>query len=230
MKPVIVRTALPLLALALCLSGVRPSQAQPNGETDAAHALEEKRAREAPPALRWVRKEPNRHEFSLWGGHAFDSFRALGKTRDATLSLMGGRYNRRLLTYGPHLLEYTAEASLYAYYTYPDSRPGREHRTDSVSGLGLSPLGFQVNFWNRRRVQPFVKSSAGLMFLARPFPDRRGTRTNFTFGVGGGLEITLSPNSSLSLGYTFFHLSNGETGQVNPGVDSGLFYGAVTLY
>lgn len=181
--------------------------------------------------VRWVRTGENLHEYALWGGYSFDSFRMLGKTSNATLSLMGARYNRKLLTAGSALLEYTAEMSFYASYSFPETRSGvRREETATVSGIGLNPLGFQLNFRNNKPVQPFFKSTAGMMFFTRPFPDTRGTRSNFTFGVGGGLEFSLTAQSSFSLGYTFFHLSNGETGQINPGVDSSLFFGAFTFY
>lgn len=181
--------------------------------------------------VRWVKNEQRLHEYALWGGYSFDSLRMLGKTSNATLSLMGGRYNRKLLTTGSALLEYSAEMSFYASYSFPETRSGvHREETATVSGIGLNPLGFQLNFRKRKTVQPFFKSTAGMMFFTRPFPDRRGTRSNFTFGVGGGLEFILTANSSFSLGFTFFHLSNGETGQINPGVDSSLFFGAFTFY
>lgn len=216
-----------VLVLILGLSPSSPAQSpaeQPRDKKSDTIAVETSR-------LMWVRSGNNLHEYALWGGYSFDSFRMLGKTSNATLSLMGARYNRKLLTAGTTLLEYTAEMSFYASYTFPESRSGvRREETASVSGIGLNPLGFQLNFRNNKSVQPFFKSTAGMMFFTRPFPNRKGTRSNFTFGVGGGLEFNLTAHSSFSLGYTFFHLSNGETGQINPGVDSSLFFGAFTFY
>lgn len=180
--------------------------------------------------VRWI--EPyngNQHlnEISLWYGYAFDSFRMWGKTRDATLQQVGIRYNRKLLYLYNQLLEYTFEFDLYSRYNYPAYT---EHpREDTLTGIGVSPLGFQINFMPHRIFQPFFKSSGGIMILNGPFPDERGKKFNFTFGIGGGVEAAISPSSSLSLGYKFYHLSNGQTGQVNPGIDSGFMYGAFTL-
>ncbi|MDZ7774006.1 MAG: acyloxyacyl hydrolase [Balneolaceae bacterium] len=181
--------------------------------------------RERAPGLRWIRGEPHMHEFSIWGGYAYDSHSLIGETDDVTLGVGGGRYNLRLLRWRRHLVEYSAEVSLFTRYRWPDD--GRQRQ---LGGVGISPLGLQLNFISDRALQPYLRSTAGLMFLEAPFPDDRGTRVNFTFGVGGGAELYLSDFSSLSVGYYFFHLSNGETGSVNPGIDSSLFMGTLTLF
>jgi opacity protein-like surface antigen len=79
-------------------------------------------------------------------------------------------------------------------------------------------------------IQPFLKSSTGFMYLDNPFPDDRGIKLNFVFEVGTGVEILLTDFSSLTLGYKYHHMSNGEIGQVNPGVDSNIIYGALTFF
>lgn len=181
--------------------------------------------RASAPALRWIRGEPHMHEFSLWGGYAYDSHSLIGETDDVTLGVGGGRYNLRLLRWRRHLLEYSAEVSVITRYSWPHN--GRQRQ---LGGIGISPLGLQFNFNSHRAFQPYLRSTGGLMFLEAPFPDHRGTRVNFTFGVGGGAEWQFTDFSSLSVGYYFFHLSNGETGSVNPGIDSSLMMGTLTLY
>lgn len=167
------------------------------------------------------------YELSLWGGYAFDSFTLWGKTTDATLGKLGFSLNRKFLKFHNTVIEYTAGLSLYARYTYPEFKIGR--RRTSLSGFGITPIGLQSNFRTSRNIQPFINTSAGLMFLEKPFPDIRGEKINFTFSLGAGIEFVVAPNASLSIGYKYYHLSNGEIGEVNPGIDSNLFYSSLTF-
>lgn len=181
------------------------------------------------PRVHWVRGDaPRANKITLWGGYAFDSFQLWGKTSDVTLGLLGVRYNRSFLRYDNLSLDYTLTLDLFAHYTYPAYTEERE-RT-SLSGVGFSPLGFQVNFLDDLPVHPFLKTSGGFMYLTRPFPDKRGKKLNFTFGAGGGLDFKITQHTSLFIAYRFFHTSNAETGQINPGIDSSFFYGGITFY
>ena len=153
--------------------------------------------------------------------------RLWGKTPDATLNQFGFSYSRLLLPQSRMAFYYQLSMNLYSRYTYPEFKPGR--RLVSLSGLGFSPLGLKLNFASHRQVQPYITSSGGFMLLENPFPDERGTRFNFTFGAGTGIEIFVRPDFSISLGYRYYHLSNGESGQINPGIDSNSMYVAITL-
>ena len=68
------------------------------------------------------------------------------------------------------------------------------------------------------------------MHLTEPFPDNRGTKFNFTLEIGGGIEIKLFNNAFMTLGYKYHHMSNGRLGRINPGVDSNVFYGGITIF
>jgi opacity protein-like surface antigen len=169
-----------------------------------------------------------KNEFSFWVGFAFDSYRLWGKMPDTKIRSAGIRYNRKLAYERNFILEYNLSASLYSKYSYPSSL---EHNTrTSLSGFGISPLGFQVNFAGDKNIQPFLNTSAGLMLLNKRFPDIRGKKMNFTFGAGGGIEIFLSKSVSLSAGIKYHHLSNGDRGEINPGIDSNLYYTTITIF
>lgn len=179
--------------------------------------------------MSWIRTgDDHVNEYSVWAGYAFDSMELWGKTPEATLGILGVRYNRKILNIYNTTLEYTLDINLYAHYTYPEFTI--ERNKNSITGAGFSPLGFQFNFLNNNRLQPFLETSGGFMFLSQPFPDWRGERVNFTFGAGGGLEYMATSFLSLTLGYRYFHLSNGETGLVNPGIDSGFVYFGITFF
>lgn len=169
-----------------------------------------------------------KNEFSFWAGFAFDSYRLWGKMPDAKIRSAGVRYNRKLVYKKNLVLEYNTSASLYSKYSYPSSLDGNS-RT-SLSGFGMSPLGFQINFAGDKDVQPFINTAAGFMLLNKRFPDIRGKKMNFTFGAGGGIEILLSESVSLSAGIKYYHLSNGDRGEINPGIDSNMYYTTITIF
>ena len=179
--------------------------------------------------IEWLSvSEPHVHEVSFWGGYAFDSFKLWGKTPDATLGQLGLGYNRRFLRIGNQLFRYRFTINLFSKITYPEFE--QERNRTSLSGFGLTPLGLRINFLQNRKLQPFFDTAGGLIVFNEPFPDFRGKKFNYTLGLGGGIEVLINSHSSLSLGYKYLHLSNGESGQVNPGVDSGFFFLALTLF
>ena len=172
--------------------------------------------------------EPQVHEWSIWGGYAFDSFRLWGKTPDATIGQLGVAYNRKFLKIGNQLVKYRFSLNLFSKITYPEFEPGRNRA--SLSGFGITPLGLRVNFISDTKLQPFVDFAGGMIVFNGPFPDSRGKKFNYTLGAGGGLEYMIHSGASLSLGYRYFHISNGERGQVNPGIDSSFFFLGLTIF
>lgn len=168
------------------------------------------------------------HELTLWAGFGFDSYALWGKTPDTRTQYIGLGYNRKLWANAQAVLEYKVRIDLYSNYSYPAFN--QNGKRSSLSGLGVAPLGFQLNFLARKPVQPFLNTSAGITFLDNPFPDLRGEKINFTLSAGGGLEFQLSSSVSLSLGVKYHHLSNGDRGQVNPGIDSNIYYTSITIF
>lgn len=178
----------------------------------------------------WIdENEEDIHEMNIIGGYSFASTKGFwGKIPQATLSLYAIRYNRKLLIYNSkHLIEYVTEANLAANYTLSNADG---YQSATYSGFGLTPIGFQFNINRNNVVQPFFKSSAGFILFKKPFPDERGTQFNFTLELGGGVEFMLTPNISLTAGYKYHHMSNGQFGQINPGVDSNIFYSGITIF
>lgn len=180
--------------------------------------------------LSWIDKsKSNIHEMNVIAGYSFGSTKGFwGKIPEATLSIYTIRYNRKLATYNnKHVLEYVTEANLAANYNLADI-PG--YQKESFSGFGITPVGFQLNINRDNIIQPFFKSSAGFMYFKKPFPDDRGVPFNFTLELGGGIELMVLNNVSLTAGYKYHHMSNGQFGEVNPGVDSNIFYTGITIF
>jgi opacity protein-like surface antigen len=180
--------------------------------------------------FQWISSTtPGTHEINIAGGHSFQSTRGFwGKIPNAQLSIIALRYNRKLLLFNNrHVIEYVTELNITAHYTL---NPNKFYQGGSFNGYGITPLGFQFNWGTSNIVQPFFKSSTGFMYFRNPFPDQRGTRFNFTLELGGGIEFVVGQNMSLSLGYKYHHMSNFQFGDINPGVDSNIFYSGITFF
>jgi opacity protein-like surface antigen len=96
-------------------------------------------------------------------------------------------------------------------------------------GEAFSPIGFQWNFWTRRRIQPFIVGHGGYMYSSQTIPVAQSGNFNFTFDFGVGAEFYRTPTKSVRAEYRYHHISNDWTAQQNPGIDSGLFQVAFTF-
>ena len=90
-------------------------------------------------------------------------------------------------------------------------------------GEAVSPIGMQWNFLPRRKIQPFFTGHGGYMYSTQPIPIIMGGSFNFTFDLGAGFEIYRTPHKSIRVEHRYHHISNHNTAQENPGIDSGLF-------
>ncbi|MGI8469117.1 MAG: acyloxyacyl hydrolase [Pyrinomonadaceae bacterium] len=180
--------------------------------------------------------DEGKNEFSIWGGFSPKSstvIRGTGRTPDARFGVVNFRYARRFNNNDTVNLKYTLDVTPVAILNYPDFdyiqisptvfqkiRSKRETRY----GFGLSPLGLQINFRPRKKLQPFIEGTGGLLYFNKNTPNAVGKRFNFTADVGAGLEYQLENGKAVTFGYKYFHISNGNRGQENPGFDNNLFY------
>ena len=185
--------------------------------------------------------EGGKNEFSFWGGFSPDSntfIKATGRTPDARFGIVNFRYARRFNNSDSVNLKYTADFTPFAALNYPDfnyvqtgtsvfravsaTRPTRY-------AFGISPLGLQANFRPRKKTQPFVDATGGFLYFNKRTPNVVGTRFAFTADIGGGIEYQMKGGRSVTFGYKYFHISNGNRGQENPGFDNNLFYVGYTF-
>ena len=183
--------------------------------------------------------ETGKNEFAVWGGFSPDSntfIKAFGRTPDARFGIVAFRYARRFNNGDSVNLKYTADVVPAAFLNYPDievtgtnpviiqtSRPTRY-------AFGVAPLGLQANFRPRKNVQPFIGASGGLLYFNQRTPSFVGTKFAFTADVGAGIEFKLKEKRAVTVGYKYYHISNGDRGIQNPGFDNNLFYIGYTFY
>ena len=172
-------------------------------------------------------------EYGVWGGGSFSSPTLIGSTERVRLGLVAFRY-ARVVARGENLaLKYTLDAVPVASMSFPvfETTAGvtREMRK-TITGAGLSPVGFQLNFRRRERVQPFAQASGGFLYFGERVPTSGGAQFNFTGDFGGGVQWKTGARRAWTVGYRYHHVSNGYRADVNPGFDSNIFYVGFSIF
>lgn len=85
---------------------------------------------------------------------------------------------------------------------------------------GVSPLGQEVVFLPKSRIQPYALGNAGIVVATRDVPSDYSSAFNFTFEFGVGMRLLPTPTRGVSIDYRIRHLSNGYLGFNNPGIDN----------
>jgi opacity protein-like surface antigen len=91
-------------------------------------------------------------------------------------------------------------------------------------GGGANPVGFELHVRPRRRIQPFAFGSGGFLLFTHEEPVNRSSAFNFSFAIGGGVDIQTHEKRALTLGYKLVHFSNANLGSRNPGVNANFLY------
>jgi opacity protein-like surface antigen len=73
-------------------------------------------------------------------------------------------------------------------------------------------------------LQPYINGTAGVLYFTEQVPVSGSSQFNFGVGWGAGVQIWHRENQSVSIGYKFHHISNANSANRNPGVDSNLLY------
>lgn len=103
----------------------------------------------------------------------------------------------------------------------PDTTPTIRENT---YGFGFQPAKFRFTFMPKRRLKPYVEAGAGFLFTSKPIPVPESPRYNFIGDFGGGLMYHIKPRQAVRFGYRYFHVSNMNIGEINPGYNANIFY------
>src|SRR2546421_2613162 len=178
------------------------------------------------------------NEWGVWGGISFNSTTLIGKTPDAKFGNIGLRYGRVLAASKTVAFEWTIDVVPVSVLSNPrpevtSAGPGFTVTSlvrHSVYGLGAAPIGWKFNFRRNRRVQPFGQATGGFLYFNRQAPVDDSSRFNFTFDFSGGVQIVNSNRRSFTIGYKYQHISNGNTGTFNPGVDVQMVFAGFSIF
>ena len=78
------------------------------------------------------------------------------------------------------------------------------------------------------KLHPVLKAGAGILYASGEVPPGE-TRLNFSLLLGLGLDIDLSRRWQLAPEYRFHHVSNANTGPINPGINAHTLVVGLTL-
>lgn len=226
------RSALAAVCFALALPVASYAQAVLT-HTDS----EGKGAEGAPPQGGVYGFEHAATELGFWGGGSLGGTALTGTTEQARLGLIAFRY-ARVVSRGDNLaFKYTLDVPFAQLSCPPSQAPGTQPNGPAqlaerrnITGAGLSPVGFQVNFRRRERVQPFVQASGGFLYFGERVPDSGGAQLNFTTDFGGGVQWKAGTRRAWTIGYRYHHVTNDYRVGVHPGFDSNLFYAGFSIF
>ena len=133
--------------------------------------------------------------------------------------------DRYIDTVSLHLLEKVSQKGIKSLYrgitiTRPHGNLINEnHETKDSTAFGIGPI-YMVRYEKKigGKLSEALNLSGGAILYDRPFP-AEGKHYNFMWRVQPKLIYKLNDNSSINLGWTFMHVSNGLRTH-NPGYDA----------
>ncbi len=153
----------------------------------------------------------------------------LGQATDIGESALSLRASTTLVRLGPVRLHYVAQVlplvrlsgverygtlatSVSTFYVITGRAP--------AWGIGVVPLGLDLDARLGRRVRLGVGAGAGIAGFSQHVPVAASRQRAFTAEWGTRLRVDLDRGRALQLGYRWKHTSNGLTAWENPGIDS----------
>ncbi len=184
------------------------------------------------------------NEFGGWGGGAFSATTVFGGLTDAEADERGFvvaafRYGRTLAANDHLALQYTLDAIPMALaigniessttVTTP-AGPVTTFTRDTAYGVGVTPLGLQLDFANGSRVKPFVHVNGGLLVFNESVPLPDAGKLALVGEAGAGVRVFTSERRALSFGVRFHHISNGDRAGANRGLNQFVIYAGFSVF
>jgi hypothetical protein len=184
------------------------------------------------------------NEFGVWGGGAFTATTIFGglhedEARDRGFVIAAFRYGRTLAATKRMALQYTLDMIPLAVatgnikqVTTTTTTAGTvtTFRRGSTYGLGVTPLGLQLDFANSSRVKPFIHINGGLLGFTDEVPLPDSGRLGLIGEAGAGLRVFTSARRAVSLGVRFHHISNGDRSGSNRGLNQFIVYAGFSVF
>lgn len=171
------------------------------------------------------------HEFGAWWGLSVMSGHLWGAAGDVKYMPMDVRYSYEFAR-GEHMtLRYSPELTALAMLDEPvPGQKNPELQRKRTYGSGLSPAGFQTDFFPSKRVQPFLSTNGGFIYFMDRVLSPQGSRWMYTIDFGGGINVFRKERQAVTIGYRYQHLENGNISLHNPGTDANTFYVSVSRF
>jgi hypothetical protein len=168
-------------------------------------------------------------EFIVEGMYSYGNYKIFASGYDMKLYDAGIEYDRH--SWGTFLkaqVDYVAEFLPFVLLDKPlhtdiwgSPVPKNEKNIrQRVPGIGLSPIGFRMQWRSNKTIKPYLEAKGGLVVFDKKVPSSEATYENFSLQSSTGVQVKLNEKWGLRLGlFNDFHFSDAFIVPVNPGLD-----------
>jgi hypothetical protein len=185
----------------------------------------------SPPALPEFPRPGGIHEFGAWWGLSLISGHVWGYAKDIKYMPIDVRYSYELKRWEHWTMRYSPELTALAMLDEPVAgQQDLQRQRKRTYGSGLSPIGFQSDFFPSKRVQPFFSTDGGFIYFMDRVLSPEGSQFMYTVDFGTGVNVFRKARQAVTIGYRYQHLSNANISHHNPGMDASTFYISVSRF
>jgi len=181
------------------------------------------------------------NEFGFWGGFSPKATTIFGglhddEAEDRKFFIAALRYGRTLAANDSLALQYTLDAVPVAVATGTivsrTTTPGgvTTFQRETAYGVGLTPLGLQLDFANGAKVHPFIHVNGGFLYFNKSVPIEDAGQFAWVGEAGGGVRIFTSDRRAVNIGVRFHHISNGDRQGSNRGLNQFVIYAGFSIF
>ena len=182
------------------------------------------------------------NELGFWGGFSPKATTIFGglhddEAEDRKFFIAALRYGRTLAANDSLALQYTLDAVPVAVATgtivsRTTTIPGgvTTFQRETAYGVGLTPLGLQLDFANGAKVHPFIHVNGGFLYFNKSVPIEDAGQFAWVGEAGGGVRIFTSERRAVNIGVRFHHISNGDRQGSNRGLNQFVIYAGFSIF
>ena len=181
------------------------------------------------------------NELGFWGGFSPKATTIFGglhddEAEDRKFFIAALRYGRTLAANDSLALQYTLDAVPVAVATGTiasrTTTPGgvTTFQRETAYGVGLTPLGLQLDFANGAKVHPFIHVNGGFLYFNKSVPIEDAGQFAWVGEAGGGVRIFTSERRAVNIGVRFHHISNGDRQGSNRGLNQFVIYAGFSIF
>jgi hypothetical protein len=183
------------------------------------------------PALQKSTLPGGSFELGAWWGLSVNSGDLWGGAVDVKYMPIDVRFSYRFLLHDRWALRYSPEITALAMLDESTPKGAAPFNLRKRTyGSGLSPEGFQADFFPHSRMQPFLSNNAGFIYFADKVLAPQGSQFMYIIDFGVGVNIFRKETQVVTLGYRYQHLGNGNISPQNQGTDANTFYVGVSRF